>query len=69
MLLWLWLWLAGEALTQPLAWELPHVTGVALKRKKEEEEGKVKIFKTFPFSIGLCTFVKDGLAIHGGVYF
>ena len=32
----LWLWHRSEtaALIQPLAWELPHVAGVALKIKK-----------------------------------
>jgi len=37
-LLWLWCRLAAIALIQPLAWELPYATGVALKRQK-------KIFK------------------------
>ena len=34
-LLWLWHRLAAVALTQPLAWKLPHAVGVALKRKKK----------------------------------
>ena len=33
-LLWLWCTLAATALIQPLAWELPYVTGVALKKDK-----------------------------------
>ena len=35
--LWLWLWLTltAAALIQPLAWELPYATGVALKKKKK----------------------------------
>ena len=39
-LAWLWLWhrLAVAALIQPLAWETPYATGVALKRQEEEEE-------------------------------
>ena len=53
---WLWLWhrLAATALIQPLAWERPCATGVALKgqktkkrerkrgwrKKKEREEGR-----------------------------
>ena len=34
---WLWLWYKPEAVaqTQPLAWELPHVAGAALKSKKK----------------------------------
>ena len=35
-LLWLWHRLAAVAPIQPLAWELPHATGVALKRKKKK---------------------------------
>ena len=33
---WLWLWcrLVAVALVQPLAWELPYATDVALKRQK-----------------------------------
>ena len=37
MLLWLWCRLAAIALIQPLAWELPHVEGVALKRQKKKK--------------------------------
>ena len=33
VLLWLWLRLAAAAPIRPLAWELPHTAGVALKRK------------------------------------
>ena len=36
MLLWLWYKLA--ALIRPLAWELPHAAGAALKRKTKEKE-------------------------------
>ena len=35
-LLWLWHRLAGAALIQPLAWELPHAAGVALRRQKKK---------------------------------
>ena len=35
VLLWLWCRLAAVALIQHLAWELPHVTDVALKRRKK----------------------------------
>ena len=30
----LWLWLAAVAPIRPLAWELPHAAGVALKKEK-----------------------------------
>ena len=36
-LLWPWSRLAAAAPIQPLAWEFPHATGVALKRKKAGE--------------------------------
>ena len=32
--LWLWLWPAAAALIQPLAQEIPYVTGTALKKEK-----------------------------------
>ena len=35
-LLWLWRGLAAVALIQPLAWELPYATDVALKSKKKK---------------------------------
>ena len=34
MFLWLWYRLVAEALIQPIAFEPPHATGVALKKKK-----------------------------------
>ena len=37
-LLWLWCRLAAVALIQPLAWELLHATGVALKKEKRKEK-------------------------------
>ena len=37
ILLWLWYRLAAAALIQPLAWELPHALGVALKSKIKRE--------------------------------
>ena len=37
MLLWLWYRLAAVALTQPLAWEPPYITGVAVTKKKEKD--------------------------------
>ena len=36
-LLWLWCKPAAAAPIQPLAWELPYATGVALKKKKKKE--------------------------------
>ena len=36
-LLRLWRRLAAAALVQPLAWELPHAMGVALKRPKKKK--------------------------------
>ena len=35
---WLWLWcrLAAVALIRPLTWELPHTSGMGLKKKKKE---------------------------------
>ena len=39
-LLWLWCRPAAVALIQPLTWELPHATGVALKCKKKKKNIK-----------------------------
>ena len=38
-LMWLWLWcrLAALAPIRPLAWEPPHATVVALKKKRKEK--------------------------------
>ena len=42
-LVWLWLRLVAVAPIQPLAWELPHAAGVALKRQKDKKtENKKK---------------------------
>ena len=38
MLPWLWCRLAAAARIQPLPWELPYVSCVAVKRKKEREK-------------------------------
>ena len=43
VLLWLWCRLAAAAPIQPIAWELPHATSLALKSKKKK---KKKIEKT-----------------------
>ena len=40
VLLWLWLWPAAEAPIQPLAWEPPNATSVALKRQKKKKKKK-----------------------------
>ena len=34
-LLWLWCGRVAEAPIRPLAWELPHAAGAAIKRKKK----------------------------------
>ena len=36
-MLWLWRGPAAAAMILPLAWELPHTMGVALKRHKKEK--------------------------------
>ena len=36
MLLWLWCQLAAAALSQPLAWKFPYVSGAAVKSKKKK---------------------------------
>ena len=41
-LLWLWCRPAATASIQPLAWELPHATGVILKRQKKTKKKKEK---------------------------
>ena len=43
MLLWLWCSPGATAPIQPLAWELPYATGVALKRQKPTKQ------KNLPF--------------------
>ena len=37
LLLWLWCRLTAVAPTRPLAWELPHAVGAALKSKEKGE--------------------------------
>ena len=41
VLLWLWRRPVATALIQPLAWELPYIVGVALKRKKQKQNLRV----------------------------
>ena len=42
MLLWLWYRLAAVAPIRPLAWELPHAKGAALKRQKKTKKKKIQ---------------------------
>ena len=42
----LWLWPAATFLIPPLAWEPPHVVGVALKRQKNKKERESKLVVT-----------------------
>ncbi len=44
-LLWLWRRPAAVAPIQPLAWELSHATGAALKSKKKKKKSQIKTFK------------------------
>ena len=41
----LWHRLAAETLIQPLVWEIPYATGVALKKKRKKEKEKKKEIK------------------------
>ena len=45
-----WLWLAAAALIQLLAWELPHVAGAAIKRKKKKKMSQKKGLGSMVFS-------------------
>ena len=38
VLLWLWCRLVAAAPIRPLAWELPHAAGAALKKQKQTNE-------------------------------
>ena len=46
-LLWLWCRLAAVVQIRPLAWELPHAMGVALKSKKKKKLEVNPDFKEF----------------------
>ena len=52
---WLWLWCrpAAVAPIQPLAWELPCATGMALKSKKQNKNPAAIIYGEQPGS-GFC---------------
>ena len=58
---WLWLWLAAVALIQPLAWELPYVAGVALKRPKKKKVVNPMLFLLYP----PCVFFHFTIGNHG----
>ena len=53
MLLWLWCRPAAAASIQPLAWEHPYATGVALKRPKNKKQKPPKQTKKTPGQITL----------------
>ena len=50
--------MAAAAPVQPLAWELPHAAGVAIKKKKKKivHEGVSKHFKSFDLIIPFVKF-------------
>ena len=45
VLLWLWRRPVAADLIQPLAWELPHAGGVALKNKNKQTKEMIKLSK------------------------
>ena len=51
-LLWLWCRPAAAAPIQPLAWELPHVAGMALKRQTEKKKKKKGRVSMEPCAVG-----------------
>ena len=53
VLLWLWCRLAAVAMIQPLAWEPPRATGVALESKKRKKAKKKKLGKTVLHCLGI----------------
>ena len=42
-LLWLWPWPEAVPPIQPLAWEPPYATGVALKNKQQQQKSNIKV--------------------------
>ena len=64
-LLWLWRRLAAAALIRPLAWQLPHATGSALKRQKKRKKDRpmfVRVFRNPPSLSFLLS--KQVVSIH-----
>ena len=43
VLLWLWYRVAAVDPIQPLAWEPPYATGVALKKQKKKKKKKIEV--------------------------
>ena len=70
-LLWLWLWLwlwprpAAVAPIQPLAWETPNATGMALKRIKKKNP-YVQYNGIWTWSLGMC-LDHEGETIMNGI--
>ena len=53
-LLWLWYRPAATALIQPLAWEHPYATGVALKKQRnKKEEGRKENRRRYQYKVPL----------------
>jgi len=50
-LLWLWCRPAAAALIQPLGWELPYATSVALKLKKKKKKKLTGALYWFPKTV------------------
>ena len=55
-LLWLWCKLTAIAPIQPLAWELPHASSAALKRKKEKVNETTRVKQLTPHLGGFAGF-------------
>ena len=58
-LLWLWCRPVATAPIRPLSWELPYATGAALKRQKEKEKRKKKIYTILDFLFQLSRNESD----------
>ena len=69
VLLWLWNRQADRAQNQPLAWEPPYATGVALKKTKKKKLGAILVLGFFcvcgrKFSIQLGKYLRVCLLGH-----
>ena len=64
--LWLWLWPAAAAPIQPLAWELPYTTGVALKesKKKNKKQKHKKKQKTKQKKASFLQLIKEAKSLN-----